>query len=177
MLDSKGSTAKASKSVQGKNGFVAQCKTCRFPDHDKYDADCIQGKISMLDYAKLVGCSDKSIARHLSHIPQTLVKAANVEVITNADNLLDQIVYYETEARRFKVMAEDQGDIDLALKAVDRALKCIELFAKVRGVINEQPQITIINNPEYIEIRSKIIMALDPFPEAKEAVVLAIHGR
>jgi hypothetical protein len=95
--------------------------------------------------------------------------------VTNADNLLDQIVYYEAEARRFKELAESQGDLELALKSVDRALKCLDLFARVRGIIQEQPQVTIINNPEWVELRTLIITALEPYPEAREAVVHAIH--
>jgi hypothetical protein len=77
--------------------------------------------------------------------------------------------------REMRDAAKAEGDIELALKAVDRALKCIELYAKVKGIIPDQPQITIINNPEWVELRTQIIMALEPYPEAKEAVVHAIH--
>jgi len=110
-------------------------------------------------------------------MPELLLKSRDVKETLQADNLLDQIVYYESEARRFKGLAESQGDLELALKAVDRALKCLDLFAKARGIINDQPQITIINNPEWVELRTLIITALDPFPDAKGAVVDAIRRR
>jgi len=175
MLKDTSETLQASESVSEKIGPVPQCKTCRFPDHEKYDAECIKGNLSREDYAKMVGCSSKSISRHLLHIPQIVANSANAEIVTNADNLLDQIVYYESEARRFKEMAEADGNVNLALKAVDRALKCVEIYAKVRGIINDAPQITIINNPEWVELRTLIITALEPYPDARRAVVNVIH--
>ena len=53
----------------------------------------------------------------------------------------------------------------------------IRLMAELEGKISQQPQVTIINNPEWIELRTVIIQALDPYPEAKEALVNAIRGR
>ena len=95
--------------------------------------------------------------------------------MTKADDLLSQISYYETEARRYKELAEADGNIELALKSVDRALKCVELYAKVRGIINDQPQVNIlIAHPEWIALRTTIIRALDPFPEAREALIHAL---
>lgn len=55
----------------------------------------------------------------------------------------------------------------------------VELMGKALDRIRDAPQtqITIINNPEWVELRTLIIGALDPFPEAKEAVVDAIRRR
>ena len=53
----------------------------------------------------------------------------------------------------------------------------VELMGKALDRIREAPpaQITIINNPEWVELRTLIITALEPYPEAREAVVHAIH--
>ena len=53
----------------------------------------------------------------------------------------------------------------------------VELMGKALDRIMEAPsaQITIINNPEWVELRTLIIGALEPYPEAREAVVHAIH--
>jgi hypothetical protein len=53
----------------------------------------------------------------------------------------------------------------------------IKLLAELEGKISSQPQITIINHPEWIELRTVIIQALDDFPEAKGAVINAIRNR
>jgi hypothetical protein len=53
----------------------------------------------------------------------------------------------------------------------------LELLGKALDRIRDTPpaQITIINNPEWVELRTVIIQALDQFPEAKEAVIHAIR--
>ena len=53
----------------------------------------------------------------------------------------------------------------------------VELMGKALDRIREAPpaQITIINHPEWVELRTLIIGALEPYPEAREAVVHAIH--
>ena len=55
----------------------------------------------------------------------------------------------------------------------------VELMGKALDRIRDAPpaQITIVNNPEWVELRTVIIQALDPYPEAKEALVNAIRGR
>lgn len=53
----------------------------------------------------------------------------------------------------------------------------LELLGKALDRIRDTPpaQITIINNPEWLELRTLIITALEPYPEAREAVVHAIR--
>ena len=53
----------------------------------------------------------------------------------------------------------------------------LELLGKALDRIRDTPpaQITIINNPEWVELRTLIIGALEHYPEAREAVVHAIR--
>ena len=53
----------------------------------------------------------------------------------------------------------------------------VELMGKALDRIRDAPpaQITIINNPEWVELRTLIITALEPYPDARQAVVHAIH--
>jgi hypothetical protein len=50
-------------------------------------------------------------------------------------------------------------------------------MGKALDRIREAPpaQITIINNPEWVELRTLIITALEPYPDARQAVVNVIH--
>ena len=73
--------------------------------------------------------------------------------------------------------AQSAGDLKTALLGIREARGCLELCMKAEGQLKDGPQITIINNPEWIELRTVIVQALDPFPQAKEAVVLAIRDR
>lgn len=151
-----------------------QCTVCAHKDLDEINKLLLCSD-SYRDIARQFGLSKDALARHKeSHMPELLLKSQDVKETLQADNLLDQIVYYESEARRFKGLAESQGDLELALKAVDRALKCLDLFAKARGIISDQPQVNILVLPEWIALRTAIIQSLRPYPEALEAVRDAI---
>ena len=54
----------------------------------------------------------------------------------------------------------------------------VELLGKALDRIRDTPpaQITIINNPEWVELRTLVINALEPYPDAREAVINAIRG-
>lgn len=89
-----------------------------------------------------------------------------------------------TEVRELKVQAleilgqaQKAGDLKTALLGIREARGCLELCLKAEGQLKDGSQITIINNPEWVELRTVIIQALDGFPQAKEAVVNAIRGR
>jgi hypothetical protein len=53
----------------------------------------------------------------------------------------------------------------------------LELMGKALDRIRDAPQaqITVINAPEWIELRTLIIGALEPYPAAREAVIHAIR--
>ncbi|OPY54057.1 MAG: hypothetical protein A4E48_00443 [Methanosaeta sp. PtaU1.Bin060] len=52
----------------------------------------------------------------------------------------------------------------------------LELLGKALDRIRDAPpaQITIINNPEWVELRTIIVQALAPYPEARRAVIDAL---
>ena len=55
----------------------------------------------------------------------------------------------------------------------------VELLGKALDRIRDTPQIQVnfIVDPQWIDLRTVIVQALDPYPQAKEAVVHAIRGR
>jgi hypothetical protein len=54
----------------------------------------------------------------------------------------------------------------------------VELLGKALDRIRDTPQIQVnfIVDPQWIELRTMVINALEPFPDAREAVVHAIRG-
>ncbi|OPX77218.1 MAG: hypothetical protein A4E44_00149 [Methanosaeta sp. PtaB.Bin018] len=150
------------------------CTVCNHKDVDEINKRLISGE-SYRSIAKQFEASESAVYRHKeSHIPELLSKSNDIKEIVNADSLLLKLQEEAAFVREMRDSAKRGGDIELALKAVDRALKCIELYAKVQGLIQEQPQINITLNAEWIELRSTIIAALEPYPAAREAVVNAL---
>lgn len=101
---------------------------------------------------------------------------AEVESLKGTDTLAE-VRELKTKALNILEQAQEAGDLKTALMGIREARGCLETCLKAEGQIKEGPQITIINNPEWVELRTVIIAALDEFPQAKAAVVNAINGR
>lgn len=113
-------------------------------------------------------------------LPEIISKSkdlkAEVESIQGTDTLAE---VRELKAKALNILgkAEKSGDLKTALLGIREARGCLETCLKAEGQLKDGPQITIINNPEWVDLRSVIITALDDFPQAKAAVVNAIRGR
>ena len=122
------------------NGYEPRCKACNFPGHEEHDQALLAGKISDSDYARIVGCTSPSIARHRSHVSEEIAQSAKAQAALTADSLFRSIQDEATAVRELREAARKNGDIKLALAAVDRMLRCVEVFAKIQGTIPLSPQ-------------------------------------
>jgi len=156
------------------------CTVCGHKDVEEINKQLLSGP-PLRTIAAQFNLTKTSLIRHReSHIPDLLLKSNDIQNITSADALLARLEEEAGFVRDMREAASAEGDIELALKAVDRALKCVDLYAKIRGLIQTQPQVNlqqvnIYDNPEWVELRTLIITALDPYPEARAAVVHAIR--
>ena len=96
---------------------------------------------------------------------------------TRGNDTLAEVRALKTRAMELLEQAQKAGDLKTALIGIREARGCLETCLKAEGQLKDGPQITIINNPEWVELRTVIVQALDPYPQAKEAVVNAIRGR
>jgi len=156
------------------------CTVCSHKDVDEINRLLLCSD-SYRDIARQFGLSKDAVARHKeSHIAGLLSKStelkAEVESTQGTQTLAE---VRELKARALEILDEAQGagDLKTALLGIREARSCLELYMKAEGQIKDSPQITIITNPEWMELRTVIIQALDPFPQAKEAVAHAIRGR
>ena len=90
---------------------------------------------------------------------------------------LDQLQAVRDKAANLLDQAEASDDLRAAGTFLRELREQIRLMAELEGRIASQPQITLITSPEWVEVRSLVINALEPYPEAREAVVHAIRGR
>lgn len=108
---------------------------------------------------------------------EAAVKDSMAARLDNAINYLDQLRELRTKAASLLDAAESSGDLKSAASFLRELREEIRLMGELEGKLAAQPQITIINHPEWVELRTVILTALDPFPQAKEAIVNAIRGR
>jgi len=77
---------------------------------------------------------------------------------------------------RLRNKAEQRGNLNVALQGCDKALKALELHAKVRQIIDSSPTVNIHMSAEWIEIRRVILQALAPYEGARASVLGALEG-
>jgi len=136
----------------------------------------------------MVAAREEALAEIKSEVKARDLKEIKEEIITEARettaarletaaSYLDQLILLRQKAADILEDAAKAGDLKTALMGIKEARACIETLARIEGQLSDAPQITIINSPEWVEVRTVIIQALDPYPQAKEAVVNAIRGR
>lgn len=72
--------------------------------------------------------------------------------------------------------ARADGKHSILLRAVDRIARQIELQARLLGQIQETQTVNVAILPEWQGVRQRVLEALRPYPEAREAVVRALKG-
>ncbi len=154
------------------------CTVCSHKDVDEINRLLLCSD-SYRDIARQFGLSKDAVARHKeSHIAGLLSKSTELKAeveSTQGTQTLAEVRELKVKALEILAEAQGAGDLKTALMGIREARSCLELCMKAEGQIRDSPQITIINNPEWVELRTLIIGALEPYPEAREAVVHAIH--
>ena len=154
------------------------CTICTCPDRDDIDRALVAGT-ALSEVAALFRVSDDALSRHkANHLPATLAKARGAEEAATADGLLSRLrkLNRETAAILKEARKEGSKDNELALKAIARVEKQIELEGRLLGELNDRPQINLYLSPEWLELRAVIVTALAPHQEARSAVLRALEG-
>lgn len=150
------------------------CTVCTHADIIAIDLDLVT-RVGYRTIATRYAVSESALKRHMKeHIPEVLVKGREAEEVAHADDLLAELRSEKTDIQRLKDLAESGEDYRTALLAVDKALKALELQAKVAQLIDASPQVNILINPQWTTIRETIVEALDPYPEARQTVAAAL---
>ncbi|RJE46817.1 hypothetical protein A7K50_12390 [Dehalobacter sp. MCB1] len=102
------------------------------------------------------------------------VKECMATRLENAANFFDQLKEIRAKAASLLDQAEGARDLRAAGTFLKELRETIRLWAELEGQL-PQTQITIVNNPEWVELRAVILTALDDFPEAKKRVIDAIR--
>ncbi len=128
-----------------------------------------------LPYRNISGKYEVSLSalyRHsCEHLPEALRASTKAEEIADADRLIDRVEYLYDEARNVLEEAKKSSNSKTVLAAIREARPTIELLARLMGKIEESRITNILVNPQWYETRALILAALEPFPDARQAVV------
>ena len=162
----------------GKRG--PSCTICSHPAVEEINRR-ITSQEKLADISREFAVSEDALSRHKEKCIITALSATpNTKDVINGDNLLGQLQAARDKALELLDKAIAAGDTKIygpPSSYLSEIRQQIKLWAELEGRLSSQPQITIINSPEWVELRTVIVLALDDYPEAKAAVVNAIRGR
>lgn len=124
------------------------------------------------DIARQYGLSKDTVYRHKNNcFIDTLEKAVESQELINAGEIKAQLqaIYQKTIA----ILDKNTGKNDrVALTAIREARANLELIGRLIGEIDTSPKIAVlVNNADWIKVRTALLEALEPYPEARDAVV------
>ena len=164
------------------------CSICNDPNCDEIDRLGRLGD-STAKIAQEFALSYDALYRHFKadhHIRDVTAIPTTSELATSED-IYKEIGNWHVEARDLHQKAKADGDLKVALLGLDKALRCLELMAKMHGQIQEQNirinlQASIYTSPEWSKVGDILAFLLAPHPElrsqvARELLALAQGGQ
>lgn len=155
------------------------CTICAHAERAAIDAALAAGT-SFRDIALQFAVGFMAVQRHAStHVAQAVAQSQAAREAVAEGAALDVVKQLRTiNVTTTAILEEARAarDGDLALKAIDRLQRQIELQAKLLGDLDERSvtQVALIQSPDWQRLRSAILAALAPYPEARLAVAAAL---
>lgn len=150
------------------------CTVCPHPEREAIDAALVSGESTGKISGRYRTIDERALRRHrANHLPASLAKARDAEEVSRADDLLSQVRDLQGRALDILEKAEAAGEMRTALGAIREARGNLELLAKLLGELDERP-VNVLVSPQWLELRAVIVAALQPHPDAREAILDAI---
>ncbi len=154
-------------------------RTCTVCSHEARDAieDAYIAGVPKRRIATRHGVGEKAVRTHIrEHLPALLSLARDAERASRADSLLDRIEALQSRTLAILEASEETREHGTALAAIREARRNLELIGEVTKELDRTPTLNLHLNPEWIEIRTAIVLALEPYADARGAVLRAIKG-
>jgi hypothetical protein len=153
------------------------CTICINPDRAEIER-LIVNQVSYRNIAERFDTSLAVINRHIPHVLASLIAERDEARKEQALDVMAQLKAINNTTLQILKECRDAGKdkSGLALFAIDRIQKQIELQAKLSGILDERPkvEVNVSISQEWISIRTDILQALLPYPEARQAVIVAL---
>jgi uncharacterized protein (DUF1810 family) len=146
------------------------CTICTHPEREAINQALVTGEPYRV-IAQRFAASPDAVYRHkIDHLPAVMVKSEAAREVALADDLLGQVKALRNKAISILGKAEAAGDLRTALMGIREARACVELLLEVEGELHRQPVVNVLIAPEWLQLRTVILQALAPFPDARAAL-------
>lgn len=150
------------------------CTICTHEQRSEIDQALVAGE-AFRDIARRCRVSKDAIARHKAHLPAHVAKAAEAQTVAQADDLLASIQRLRQRLETALTKAEAARDIAaLAREARETARLLLEVEGRLRQGAHVQVAVALVQSSEWQSLRSVVFRAIEPFPDARQAVIAAL---
>ncbi len=152
------------------------CTICSHAERDAIDKALVTAE-PLRSIAQRFATSATALHRHkAAHLPAVLAAAQEAQEAAHGDDLLAQVRALQDKALAILDKAEAAGQLNVALQGVREARGCLELLARLLGELQETgPTVNVLVMPEWVAMRTRLLAALDPYPDARLAAAAAMH--
>ena len=154
-------------------------RVCTICSHERRDAieDAFIGGTAKRRIASQFGVTERAVRHHVrEHLPALMALARDAERMARADTLLDRL---EALQSRTEAILEELEGTDLyfaRLGAIREMRRNLDLIGEVTKELDRTPTLSLRFSPEWLELRTVIVGALESYSEARGAVLRAIEG-
>jgi hypothetical protein len=165
------------------------CTVCSHKSRHQLEIGLAHG-IAHNALARRFNVSADAVGRHATNHVSPAMRAAiltaqkpaaiDLEALqaSEQEGLLSQLVHQRARLQQHVSMAVDYGDVKAAVSAEGAITANLALVGKLLGMIVQRHDVrstSLLVSPDYLKLRSALVDALRPYPEAGRAVGAALH--
>jgi hypothetical protein len=154
------------------------CTVCHHPKRAEIDRALVGG-MPALQVADQYRLARSSLQRHqASHLVEKMAKAAKsreAREVVEAVALVEVAREMLAKLQRLAENAERDKDIRGAVSAIGKIPDFLRILGEIEGRLQAHGVVNVTVMPEWSAIRTAILSALQPYPEAADAVALALE--
>jgi len=151
------------------------CTVCGHAQRDVIDQALVSGTGLRKVAERFSGTSVTALHRHKAHVRANIAMAHEAKEVARADSLLEQVKDLQAKTLAILQKAEKTGDLRTAATAIGQARQNLELLGKLAGELRPDTQVNVlVASPAWVEVRTQLLRALEPYPEARQAVLAVI---
>ena len=160
------------------------CSICLHPDLAAIEQDVVAGVPLRTIVGQREGSgtplSKSALARHRAeHLSPSLITVVRAAEDERVIGLVDQLRSLLGHAVEILGDSRQQGKGSQALAAIREARALLEVIGRVSGELDDRPTVQVLNvwtDPEIVAMRTRLLAALAPFPEARLAAAAALSA-
>lgn len=153
------------------------CSICKREDVEKINHDLFSGRYTQQLIAEKYHVTPSTLCRHKAHTKTQLIQAGEAEE-SDQMTVMQRVAELDNRAEKLYQACLKKGDNLNAIRAIKEMRELVSLAARLNGELNQNVIHQHLHiSPEWAVLRAAILQALEPYPEARAALLDALKAK